>query len=158
MFSLTRRFMSQPLSFIFHGLPALPRSDDAVLAPSTQGQPPDPAGRQRPFLLSEELAVPAVSRGTRFAPGRSCNKFPGGRRCETRSFFCVKMADPEKENRTDAGRLETASARGLDGMLEGPEVRPRAGSRRRSRSLSVGASSPLPRPDPLRGSLHTQGG
>lgn len=51
----------------------------------------------RPFLLSEEPAVPAVSRGTRFAPGRSCDKFPGGKHCETCSSFYIKMADPEKE-------------------------------------------------------------
>lgn len=83
-----------------------------------------PQAAGRPFLLSEEPAVPAVSRGTRFAPGRSCDKFPGGRRCETRSSFCIKMADPEKGNRADVGRLETASVRGLDGTLEGPEVPP----------------------------------
>ena len=34
------------------------------------------------------------------------------------------MADPEEGNRADVGRLETASVRGLDGMLEGPEVPP----------------------------------
>lgn len=49
------------------------------------------------------------------------------------------MADPEKENRTGAGRLEIASARGLDGMLEGPEVPPRAGSCGQAALCSVGA-------------------
>ena len=76
----------------------------------------------------------------RFAPGRSCDKFSGGRCCETGSFFCIKVADPEKENRTGTGRLETASARGLDGMLEGPEVSPRAGSRGHGRSVFCGGS------------------
>ena len=113
----------------------------------------------RPFLLSEEPAVPVVSRGMRFAPGRSCDKFPGGRRCETRSSFYIKMADPEKETGQMLAGWKLRQRVGWMVRSRGQRCRPELGAAGMA-SLCLGGSY-LPVhcrvPGPLRGSLHTQG-
>ena len=68
--------MSQPLSVILHGLPARPRSDNAMLAPSTQGQPPDPAGRREALSSQRRAGCARGQQGDALCPWEELRQIP----------------------------------------------------------------------------------
>lgn len=54
----------------------LPRSDDAVLALSTQGQPPGPAGRREALSSQQRAGCAVVSRGRALHLGGAVTNSP----------------------------------------------------------------------------------